>query len=164
MFGVVAALLLAACGGSSPKKSTGHRAGSFLAFSQCMRANGVTNFPDPATGGGIHLPQGINPTSPSFESAQATCQKKLPGGGPPTGPPSKQDIAQMVAVSRCMRQHGVTGFPDPTVSASAASPPNLNPANYSRLEDRGGVIVAIPKSINPTSPAFQQAAKACNFR
>lgn len=163
MFGIVAALLVVACSGSSSKQSTGHPAGSFLAFSRCMRDNGVTNFPDPAPGGGIHLSQGINPTSPSFKSAQATCQKQLPGGGPPTGRPSKQEIAQMVAVSRCMRQHGVTGFPDPTVSASAASPPNLNPANYSLVEDRGGVIVAIPNSINPSSPAFQQAAKACNF-
>jgi len=56
-----------------------------------------------------------------------------------------------------MREHGVTGFPDPTFKQPS------NPAGYSILEDRGGVILAVPSTINPQSPIFLQAAKACHF-
>jgi hypothetical protein len=70
-------------------------------------------------------------------------------------------VDQQVAASECMRQHGVTGFPDPTVHAGG--PPNLNPAESSAVEDRGGIVIAIPKSIDPNSPVFKQAAQTCNF-
>ena len=56
-----------------------------------------------------------------------------------------------------MRRHGVSDFPDPTLKAPSS------PAGYSAIEDRGGVILAIPSTINVQSPAFQQAAKACQF-
>jgi hypothetical protein len=49
-----------------------------LRFAQCMRANGVPNFPDPVfpKGGGIlegGPGAGINPISPAFKHAQAAC-------------------------------------------------------------------------------------------
>jgi hypothetical protein len=56
-----------------------------------------------------------------------------------------------------MRQHGISGFPDPTLT------PPSNPAYYSGVLDRNGVVLAIPRSINTSSPAFKQAATACNF-
>ena len=56
-----------------------------------------------------------------------------------------------------MRQHGVIGFPDPTFT------PPSSPAGYSIVEDRGGVILAVPGTIDPQSPAFAQAAKVCHF-
>jgi hypothetical protein len=56
-----------------------------------------------------------------------------------------------------MRQNGVTGFPDPIFT------PPSSPAGYSIIEDRGGVILAVPSSIDPQSPAFQHAAKVCHF-
>lgn len=149
---------LVGCGSSAKKNATSHSAhASFLAFSKCMRGNGVPNFPDPASGGGIQLASGINPSSPSFKTAQAACRHLLPGGGPPTGPPSKHQLALAVSTSECMRAHGVTGFPDPTTS------PPSNPAGYSVIEDRGGVVIAIPKTINVNSPAFEKAAKTCDF-
>ncbi len=49
------------------------------------------------------------------------------------------------------------GFPDPTFKRPAS------PAGYSELENLGGVILAIPDTINPASPAFQAAAKICDF-
>jgi hypothetical protein len=55
-------------------------------------------------------------------------------------------------VTQCMRQHGITGFPDPTLTA----PPN--PADYSTAIDRNGLVSAIAKSIDTSSPAFKQAA------
>jgi hypothetical protein len=164
---VACAVSVAACGGSSPKKTnrSGRVDASMLAHSECMRAHGVTNFPDPGGGGGgdINLSgTGINVASPAFRAAQSACFHLLPGGGPNGHKLSKQQIAAMVATSQCMRQHGVTGFPDPyAVSGNAL--PNLNPADYSSIQMGGGEVLAIPKSINENSPAFQQAAKTCHF-
>jgi hypothetical protein len=67
-------------GGHPPALSAGQRS-AMLKFSQCMRANGVTNFPDPTFGPGGRIglrvgPQGgLDPNSPAFQRAQATCAK-----------------------------------------------------------------------------------------
>jgi hypothetical protein len=55
-----------------------------LKFSACMRAHGITRFPDPQTsGGGISLMlkrgSGLDPQSPQFKAAQRACQNELPG-------------------------------------------------------------------------------------
>jgi len=71
-----------------------------LAFSQCMRAHGLPDFPDPQFSGNtarLELKQssGLNPNSPQFQRAQSACASKLPnvkgrGGtgtrGPSSGP------------------------------------------------------------------------------
>jgi hypothetical protein len=62
-------------------------------FSQCMRANGIPDFPDP-TGGGLsiqtHPGSDLNPNNPTFRNASKLCAKKydvpgLGGGTPPPG-------------------------------------------------------------------------------
>lgn len=161
------AVAVSACGSSD--KSIGAASGGVnhayaaagLKFSTCMRSHGVPNFPDPSGGGGIHISSGsgINPSSPAFTAAQAGCIKLLPGGGPGTQHPSEQNKLEMLEISECMRRHGVSGFPDPTLKL----PSNPNPAAYSLLEDRGGVVLAVPSTISISSPAFQQAATACGF-
>lgn len=115
-----------------------------------------------ACGGGIQIQasSGINPLSPSFKAAQPACHKLLPGGGPANMHASAQQMAQALKIAQCMRAHGVTGFPDPTTKP----PANASPARYSVIEDRNGVVTAIPKSVNPQSPAFTQAAATCHFR
>jgi hypothetical protein len=147
----------AACG-SPGKNSQSARQNAFLAFSECMRSHGVPTFPDPGPGGGIQLSSGMNPFSPAFKAARAVCQKLLPGGGPGAAHPTAQAKAQTLKISECMRQHGVSGFPDPTLS------PPSSPAGYSIIEDRGGVVLAVPSTINPESPIFKQAGAACGFR
>ena len=151
--------VLAACGGSS-KPEHAHN-NPLIALSKCMRAHGVTHFPDPS-GHGINLGgTGLNPRSPAFQAAQQTCFKLMPGGGPQGRPASAQEIKQADQTAACMRAHGVTGFPDPIVSQ--ASPTSLNPANYSSIQAGNGLIIAIPKSIDESSPAFIKAAKTCHF-
>ena len=152
-------LVLAACGGSSKPQVHNH-ANVFIAFSKCMRAHGVTNFPDP-TGHGINIGgTGIDPRSPAFQAAQKVCFKLLPGGGPQSHPASAQQIKQADQTAQCMREHGITGYPDPIISQEP--PTDLNPANYSSIEAGGGMIIAIPKSIDEQSAAFEKATKACN--
>src|ERR1700689_4668514 len=161
MFAALASILmLAACGGSSKPKAGNHE-NVFIAFSKCMRSQGVTNFPDP-TGHGINIGgTGINPRSPAFKAAQTACFKLLPGGGPQGHPASEQDIKRATTTAEGMRRHGVSGFPDPIVSQ--ALPTSLNPANYSSIEAGGGLIIAIPKSINEQAPVFEKAARDCDF-
>ena len=59
-----------------------------LAFSRCMRAHGITNFPDPQFhGAGVTMQlsqsSGINPQSPAFQAAQNACGKAF-GKAPET--------------------------------------------------------------------------------
>jgi hypothetical protein len=61
-------------------------------FSECMRANGIPDFPDPS-GGGLSLRSGgdLDPSNPAFRNAQQLCGKKtgvqgpLAGGSPQPG-------------------------------------------------------------------------------
>ena len=133
-----------------------------LAYAKCMRSNGVPNFPDPSPSGGFEFSSGIDPASPVFKTAQAKCQKLMPGGGFPaagaTTHPSAQALAQMVKVARCMRMHGVSGFPDPTTSIPSG------PIAGGEISDRDGVILVLPSSLDMQSPLFLRDAAACGFQ
>jgi hypothetical protein len=64
---------------------------ALVQYSQCMRANGVPNYPDPGTGETTNLETaGIDPDSPFVERANNICGKKIhapswwiSGAGPP---------------------------------------------------------------------------------
>jgi hypothetical protein len=170
-------LLVSACGsapsspvaqlGSTNPTSTsagtpaGGKYASALAYSRCMRSRGVSNFPDPkqGVGGGIEIGSGsgVNTQSPAYKSTQQSCKDLLPGGGQPTHSEQQQEIELLLQVSQCMRAHGITGFPDPTLS------PPSNRAGYSDIMSNDGVWLAIPNSIDVRSPAFEWAATACHF-
>jgi hypothetical protein len=156
----ICAIAIGACGSPARKPSGSSHASSGLAFSQCMRSHGVPAYPDPSPGGGggdiINLGKGFNPASPAFQAAQATCNKLLPGAGPSAHTSEQQD-QQMFAISKCMRHHGVSGFPDPIIRTT----PPSNSQDYSIVEGRGEVWLLVPSTINATSPAFEQAANAC---
>jgi hypothetical protein len=61
-------------------------------FAQCMRTNGIPDFPDPS-GGGLQLQSrpgsDLNPNNATFQSASKLCAKKagVPGLGGGTAPP-----------------------------------------------------------------------------
>lgn len=103
-------------------------------FSSCMRKHGVTNFPDPNSQGVIQFgsSQGIDPNSPTFQSARTTCQKLLPNGGQPTPAQQAQRQQEVLAFSKCMRAHGIKDFPDPSnggLQLSGGPGSDLNPDN-----------------------------------
>jgi hypothetical protein len=153
------ALVLAACGSS---KGAGTNRSSFasagIKFAACMRAHGVPNFPDPSGGGGIDIPagSGINPQSPAFQSAQSSCFKLLPGGGPGGRQASESDKLRMLKMSECMREHGLSTFPDPV-----ATPPSPG-RGFGLAFGSPGSFIAVPQSLMQ-SPAFNQAARACGL-
>lgn len=163
--GAICAVVITACGASGQTSSgptDRGREADALAYAKCIRSHGVPNLPDPkVAGGGIQLSlsgSGINPGSPALQSAQKLCRHLLPGGGPGAGPRSAQAHARLLEISTCMRRNGVSSFPDP----QSGSPPS-SPAGYSAIIGLGGYFLAIPSSVDMSSPAFEQAATACKF-
>lgn len=64
-------------------------------FSQCMRANGVPDFPDPSNGGlSFNRAAGgdLNPSNPVFQHASSLCAKKVGVPGFATGSPQPGSI------------------------------------------------------------------------
>ncbi len=152
---------LAACGAGSRSATTGVANGGMpnaIKFAGCMRAHGVSNFPDPTAGpgGGINIGgpgSGIDPASPTFQSAQKACSKLMPG---PSGPPRMTESGYLAALrfAKCMRGHGLADFPDPTRSPSAAAGNTL---------DIHGMVFQVDTGLNPMSPVFRHSAKACGL-
>jgi hypothetical protein len=162
-------LLAAGCGGGSPgarvaragttttstsdsSSSGGSGKGDPAAFSACMRKNGVPNFPDPDSNGNIRITGGrdkngrtfgLDANSPQFRKAAQACRKLQPNGGKPNPQEQAREQQQALRFSQCMRSHGVPKFPDPQFAAG------------------GGTLLKIGKDVNPSSPQFQAAQKAC---
>lgn len=84
--------------------------------------------------------------------AGATCLAAACSGSPSPAPHSTptNPAAMALTYSKCMRGHGIKDFPDPTIKA------NGNGSSIG-LGLRGGKN----SDLNPQSPAFQAAARAC---
>lgn len=127
-----------------------------------MRANGVSNFPDPSPGGGfLFTVNGLDRSSPAFKGAQAKCQKLLPVGGPARPGaqthPSAQTLSKLLKIAQCMRHHGVPEFPDPRTSV----PSNPFPGGAGVITEYDGAILLFPSTLDRHSPAYMQAVAAC---
>jgi hypothetical protein len=83
-------------------------------FAQCAREHGMANFPDPTfVSAGLDFP-GL--AKDDMARAQEVCQsvfQQAPPPPPDNRPPSRQEMAEKRAYSKCMREHGVSDFPDP---------------------------------------------------
>lgn len=142
------AISAAACSGStngpgvasvshdaSPSSSAGASAGP-LAYSECMRAHGIKNFPDPNSNGGIEFnASGINPAT--YNAARQACASLRGAGAGNAGSPQNQ--ASELKFAKCMRAHGVPKFPDPNSNGG--------------FSGTGG--------IDPASPTFKKAQSLC---
>lgn len=118
------AVLAAACGGGSAG-SAGSLGRSSLqiavSYAKCMRSHGAPNWPDP-NGQGHFLKTTTN--AADFKapvSAYKACLHLLPNGGQLTSAQQQIISPLMVKLASCMRSHGITSFPDPTVNANGVS-------------------------------------------
>jgi hypothetical protein len=123
-------------------------------FSQCMRAAGVSNFPDPSPGGGLEIREGsgVNPGAPAFQAAQKKCGKLLPGGKMGPSKPTKAQFQRALAFAKCVRAHGLRTFPDPL---------STPPTGRGLAIDLQGMIFVPGSGFDPRSPAFRRAASQC---
>jgi hypothetical protein len=123
-----------------------------LEFARCMRANGVPEFPDPQfeDGGLIRIGpgEGPKPGDPRLRKAQQACRGKLLAGGVGRGPADPAMQAAELEFAKCMRANGVPDFPDP------------------QTEEAGGpgLLIGPDSGIDPNSPAFKAAQKACRSK
>lgn len=109
----------AGTGAGSDGGSANARQAQALKFAQCMRDNGVGKFPDPDASGTFTIESVANGTaidanSPSFQRALTACRDlEPPGFTGATRSPAQQGAA--LEFARCMRDNGVTDFPDPAL-------------------------------------------------
>lgn len=135
---------------SAPGPASGDKSSQALAYSRCMRRNGVPSFPDPQTSGAgvvIGIGAGVDPSSPQFQRAESSCRTLLPRGGPPTRAEVARAERAALAFSRCMRAHGVANFPDPQFKTGSGG-------LGIRIGGRSG-------GLDPNSPIFRAAQQAC---
>jgi hypothetical protein len=120
---VIAVAVISGCGSTAPTGSGGSdptaaNHAKAVKFSECMRANGVSNFPDPGASGDLTIDQVANgskfdTSSPAWQHAIGACKSLEPSGF--TG--SKRSAQQQSAArqfAQCIRHNGVPDFPDPT--------------------------------------------------
>jgi hypothetical protein len=155
------ALLAAACSGAAAQPGAGgaasptSAASRALAYSQCMRAHGISDFPDPNRNGGIGsrgpgTGGDLQPTNPKNEAAQKACQSLAGSGGTPAQ--QAANYAAELRYANCMRSHGEPNFPDPKAPGSG---PN------SQSQSGGGNTGSSGNGVDPSSPQFISANKAC---
>jgi len=166
----VIAVSLTACGGSpsngvaglgsttttSASSAAQTPLAAALKYANCMRSNGVTNYPDPSISGRPRSLNQIDPNSPAFLRAYTACRKDAPKGG--IGPPAPT-VAQLrfaLAFAQCMHKHGFPQFPEPLATA-----PDPDQTEFTLGQ---GMYFPTHGSIGVGSPAFTQAAKACGVQ
>jgi hypothetical protein len=118
--------LISACGSSAPAatgsgssaNNTAAHAQKAVKFAECMRNNGVSQFPDPGASGkftidGVVNGSSLDPNAPAFNRAISACKDLEPAGfmGPKVTP---QQMTARLKFARCIRANGVPDFPDPT--------------------------------------------------
>jgi hypothetical protein len=90
-----------------------------------MRSHGVPSFPDPDSRGLLPKRQvaQLAAGSPRFVPAHRACGHLLPNGGQPSQAQVQQAWNEMRNFAHCMRSHGVTNWPDPTVTSQQDNRP-----------------------------------------
>jgi len=107
-------------------------------FAACLRKEGLTHFPDPPYSAGELNNLGYTKQVVQKYENGACHKYALAGGWVPTPAENQQHMEQMLAMAKCMRAHGVGGFPDPS--------------------SQGGFMMPVPVA---EEPGYSAAAKVC---
>ncbi|WP_205696090.1 hypothetical protein [Conexibacter sp. SYSU D00693] len=163
---VLAALAVAGCSGGggqddpvtvsgSPGGGTGGGATApsqdrAVRFATCMREHGVPDFPDPDPSGELTLDGVVNGSSidtdsPAWTGALRRCRDLQPAGFAGRRRSSEQQEGAL-RFAQCMREHGVSDFPDPTPGA-----PLIDTSRIPSARGRGAREI----------PGFTAATDAC---
>ncbi len=121
----VLVLIVAGCSKGSTQNSTTGSTGTehsqAVKFAECMRQNGVNDFPDPTASGDFTIDavangSSVNTNTAAFTQAMSACKNLEPPGFTGTTRSSQQQSAAL-AFAQCIRDNGVKDFPDPTKDA-----------------------------------------------
>ena len=82
-----------------------------MKFPECMRANGVSDFPDPNASGKFPA-YGVSVSPAVWKQATTACKDLQPPGTLSSKRTPKQQSATL-RFAQCVRDHGVKDFPDP---------------------------------------------------
>ena len=148
---LVCGLVLTACGAEEPATEGDRRTEAreaMLAFAKCMRDQGI-DMPDPQFDGGRVTQRGpeerVSPEK--MRKADEACRKHRESIEPPELSEEQQKEMKegALAHAKCMREHGLENFPDPT------------------FDENGGAQIRIDPGtgIDPDDPKFQAAEKEC---
>jgi len=151
---LLAAGLVAGCGGGAHASSPTKVISSALAYANCMRSHGVPDFPDPNGKGEFRIQavqvnngvttRDLTASSPAFQAAERVCGSFGSAGRQVTAAQEKQEFQKTLKAAECMRANGIPNYPDPKfIDGSIYG--NYNPS----------------LNINPSSPAFLHAATKC---
>jgi hypothetical protein len=102
----------------SAGNTTAANQGQAVKFAECMRDNGVSEFPDPDASGGLTIDGVLNgssldPTTPAWKAAIGACKDQQPPGFTGDGEVSAEEQETRLKFAQCMRENGVKDFPDP---------------------------------------------------
>ena len=119
-------VLISACGSSAPAEigsssgggdptTTAHEKG--VKFAECMRSNGVSEFPDPGASGALTIDaiangSSLDTSTPAFKQAISACKDLEPAGFMGSKRSAQQQDAAL-KFAQCVRENGVKDFPDP---------------------------------------------------
>jgi hypothetical protein len=116
---------------SSSYSSASTQESTALAYSRCIRSNGVPNYPDPNSSGDLLKgdAQAFGVSTSKYQAAQQACRHLLPSSGSAsltqcltTGACPYALLQQALEEGRkfaqCMRSHKVPNWPDPTVDSA----------------------------------------------
>jgi hypothetical protein len=130
-----------------------------LAFSQCMRSNGVQNFPDPQrfVGGNVKLTiHQVGANSPHVQAALNACSHLLPNQGPrDTTQQTRAQLRDELSFARCMRSHGVSRFPDPTAQGGLT----VEMVQAQGIDVHSSAVLRVVQACLPASHGALTAAK-----
>jgi hypothetical protein len=152
------ALLSAGCSNAAAQPGTSSSAANANAatrqqaakFAECMRANGVKQFPDPDASGtytidGIANGSSLDTNSAAFKQAITACKDLQPAGF--TGHKrTAQEQENAIKFAQCIRDNGVKDFPDPAPDA-----PLIDTDRIPSAAGRAG----------PNIPGLQAAMQKC---
>jgi hypothetical protein len=135
--------------GSGGTKPTGRD--KTVKFAQCMRDNGVTEFPDenPNASSDQEFVDAIQRarerSAAAWKSALRACKDLRPPGllG---GKATTEEMRERLAFARCMRENGIEDFPDPTRDG-----PVIDTRRIPSAAGRGALDI----------PGFTAATEAC---
>jgi hypothetical protein len=142
---MVAAIGAGCSNGSAETRSGGDKNTSTrdkgMKFANCMRDNGVREFPDPDASEGLTIDgvlngSSLNPNTAAWKQAIAACRDLQPPGFTGDHDVSAGEQEARLEFAQCIRDNGVQDFPDPTRDG-----PLIDTRRIPSAETDGGMTV-----------------------